>query len=63
LATLMDQVVIVNGEVGREHGRGELAAIGAVADEGVDQSRFFSGLQVVRIITSTQTRIVLFVQS
>lgn len=53
-ATLVRQVGIVDGEVGCEHGRGDLAAVGAVADEGVDQSGFFSWLQHIRI-TSTQT--------
>jgi len=30
------QILVVNGEVGCEHGRGEFAAIPAVANKGVD---------------------------
>jgi hypothetical protein len=33
------QVRVGDGEVGREHGRGDLAAVGAVAEEGTDQAR------------------------
>jgi hypothetical protein len=41
------QIFVVNGEVGCEHGRGEFAAIRAIADEGVDQARAFDWLVAV----------------
>lgn len=41
------QILVVDGEVGSEHGRGELAAINTVADESVDQARSFGRLVAV----------------
>lgn len=35
---------VEDGEVGGEHGGGDFAAVGAVADEGVDEARGFCGL-------------------
>jgi hypothetical protein len=38
LATVEFEVGVVDGEVGGEHGRGDFAAVVAVAEEGVDQT-------------------------
>ena len=37
-AAQVPEVSVRDGEVGREHGRGDFAAVGAVADEAVDQA-------------------------
>jgi sugar phosphate isomerase/epimerase len=42
------QVRVVNGEVGCVHGRGEFVAVGAVADEGADETRAMGWLRVWR---------------
>ncbi|CAK5266600.1 unnamed protein product, partial [Mycena citricolor] len=42
------QVRVRDGEVGREHGRGDLAAVGAVAHECVDEPRAFGWLWRLR---------------
>lgn len=44
----MLEVRIGDDEIGCEHGRGDLAAVGAVADEGVDKARFLGWLKVRR---------------
>jgi hypothetical protein len=37
-------VGVFNGEVGGEHGRGDFAAVEAVAEKGVDQAWSYNGL-------------------
>lgn len=44
LATDELEVGVVDGEVGGEHGRGDFAAVEAVADKGVDQAWSYNGL-------------------
>lgn len=41
------EVLVRDGEVGREHGGGDFVAVGAVADEAVDQPRALGGLRGV----------------
>lgn len=38
LAAQVLQILVVEREVGRKHGGGDFAAVGAVADEGVDEA-------------------------
>lgn len=40
------EVRVGDGKVGCEHGRGDFAAVGAIADEGVDQARALGWLGV-----------------
>jgi len=42
------QVRVHDGEVGRVYGRGDLVAVGAVADERADVARAVGGLGFVR---------------
>lgn len=44
LATDELEVGVFDGEVGGEHGRGDFAAVEAVADKGVDQAWSYNGL-------------------
>lgn len=44
----MLEVRIGNDKIGCEHGRGDLAAVGAVANEGVDESRLLGWLKARR---------------
>lgn len=46
LATNILDVGVVDGEVGGEHGSGDLAAVEAVADEGVDQTWALNRLHI-----------------
>lgn len=46
-AANVPQVRVRDGEVGSEHGSGDFAAIGAVADEGVDQAVPVGRLEIV----------------
>jgi hypothetical protein len=46
-AANMLQVFIVNGKVGRKHGRCKFPAIYTIADKGVDQARTFGWLETV----------------
>ena len=47
-AAQVPEVGVGDGEVGREHGRGDFAAVCAVADEAVDQARALGWLAVVK---------------
>lgn len=49
LATDKLEVRVVDGEVGGEHGRGNFAAVEAVADKGVDQAWSYNGLFIVLV--------------
>lgn len=49
LATNELEVGVVDGEVGGEHGRGDFAAVEAVADKGVDQTWSHNGLFTVLV--------------
>ena len=46
-AAQVPEVLVRDGEVGREHGGGDFAAVGAVADEAVDQAGALGWLVVV----------------
>lgn len=48
LAAEVLEVRVGDGEVGCEHGRGDFAAVGAVADEAVDQAGALGWLVVVK---------------
>ena len=50
LSTDISDMGVLGGEVGGEHGRRYLAAVGAVADEGVDQAFARSRLKDTRSV-------------